>query len=772
MTLRTFLRASAAVPLFVAALPAMAQAERDQGPAPSAADHDDIVVYAQKRAENLQDVPLSISAYGPAQLDTFAISDTSDLSNIAPNVQLGNQAVFRSIATFFIRGIGQQGVESSVDPSVAVFVDGVYRARSAGAITKLLDVEAVEMLRGPQDALYGRNAFAGAISARSQRAKLGVTEGFAEVEYGNYNALVLNGAINIPLDTDRLALRVAAQYRRDDGFMFSKSTGKHIGGMEVATFRPQIQWKPTEDFTVRIIGEYFQDRSEPSVTQNLYLPGSVFSRVGYPGTNPYGDHSEGIAGDGTSKFASEFTPGRPSISNYDNYSLTWLSDYDVGVGTVSLMVNYSDEKDHIYTDTDSEIVSLFNSARKQHYRSAQSELRFVSDFSDRTRLIVGGFYFWDTFDLEQFIYTGFGNPGNPGAVPPIAPVPVGQFSDDLRTVSYGVNGQRRVSLAAFSQLEHDLTDRLTVTLGLRYSWEKKKAYANPYKLNLKADEFYVDPNGFCERQKRSWDALSPRIGLQYRADDDVMFFGSWQRGYKSGGFSTAAADNCFAFYEPYDQEKVDNFEIGAKTQFFDRRLTLNLNVFQADYDSLQRGYTIPIPGSVGFAAITGNAAGARIRGFELEAMMRPSRAFNIRGNVGYLDPRYTNYVADLNGDGIPEDNSDLRIIFAPTWDARVAADYVVDLPAGGAITLTGAVSHTSYMETAPNNARFTDRAPLTTVDGSIAWDSADDRLRLQIFGRNIFNQVERAGGTIIGNVFAYNSPTPPRTYGISGRVRF
>ena len=734
---------------------------------------EEVVVTARKREESLQVVPVAVTAFSSTTIQRNNFMSLKDLTNSIPNVKLEGQAALQSIAMFHSRGIGTNSVESSVDPAVPVYVDGVYQGRNAAAIVDLYDIQSLEFMRGPQDSIHGRNAFAGAvtIATRLPGDEFG---GRVELGAGNGGLIEIKAAVDVPIVPGRLAGSLSYMNRDFGGYFRNGTTGKRENGQDKQSFRPQLLWTPTDDLRVRLIGEYVRDRSPATTALNSFKPGSVLSAFGYQGLNYFGDGNRDIPRDPD---ADPFVLGRNFVNRtwYDILGLTAHLTWNAAKGTVTAIANVRDVDDDIYTDTDGTNVNLFSSERHQQYRTYSGELRYTATDTVIGDVLLGTFYFQDSFDLFQGLYLGFGNRGNPNAVPPIAPVPAYTFGTDPRTYQYGINGQDRHSWAVFGQVDYPFTAKLKGTVGLRYSRETKDAYAYPYRAGV-SDVFPTyDPSLLCPEQKKHWDALSPRIGLDYRVTDGVMLFGFWQRGYKSGGFSTAAAGNCSAFIRPFDQERVDNYEAGIKARGFDDRVQVNANVFWAEYRDLQRSIVVPRPQGEGggFAVVISNAAGTRIRGAEVEIEALPSPRLRISASVGWLDADYQGFIADIDGDGTVTDNSSLELIYAPKWDTRLAATYETPVGArGGRVAVTAAVNHTSKLETQFFNAPYTDRRALTTMDANVTWTSPGDAWNVTVWGRNLTDEVERMQGVVIGTTLNYELPTLPRTYGVTLSARF
>jgi iron complex outermembrane receptor protein len=781
----------------------------------------EIVVTARKRAERLQDVPLAVSAFDQRILSEKAATNLIALSNSVPNIRLEPVGLFLSASAFSIRGIGQAGVESHDDPRVALYIDGAYQSRNAVGLGDMFDVEQVEILRGPQGALYGRNAFAGAISIRSRRPGDEFSAN-GEATIGNYGRRDFSLGFDIPLIPGVLVARVAGMHRGFDGFSkignptptksisdqaalvgrpLDPLIGQSIGGESKNAYRGILKFTPSSSVEANLIVSRTEARNDGSPTINQRLAGSVFSALGFPGRDPFGSNRLGIPGDGTDPFVTGSNYG----NRYDINDWDLLADLtvDVGGGKWYTVVDYKTQQSTILTDTDGELVDLFSSDRLEKYHSFQVETRYQHDFIDGRLQMTGGvFYLQDQFDLYQRLLLGFGNAGNPAATPPLAPVPAFQFPIDGRSANNNLqfDGQRRHTISPYVQANFKLTDKLRITGALRYSYEKKTAFDFPLQQivgppgnaglsknfdTVNANVILAKSCGEAQTSSKKW---SPSLGVDYKPDTDVMIYAQWQRAFKSGGLNVNA-QTCPTFQTPYKDEQVDNYEVGFKSELFDKRLRLNLTAFWAEYKDLQESVIRVNPfNSASAETYTSNAARARIRGIEAEFTIIPAEGFNIYGNAGYLDAKYKAFCADLDGPGafvgptpistcggiaqivspgldlIATDNSSLKMPRAPKISGQLGGRYTYTLNTGS-VSLDTSVSHTSSLETAVANQPFTDRKPLTMIDASLTFTDARNRFKIIAWGRNINNDVGRLAATYVAPLFIFAYPTQPRTFG-------
>lgn len=789
---------------------------------------DDIVVTARKRAERLQDVPVVVSAFTPEAIANKGATDLQALSTSIPNVKLEHVGLFQTAASFSMRGLGNTSIESFDDPRVAVYIDGAYQPRTADGLGDMFDVETVEVLRGPQGALYGRNAFAGAVAVRSKRPGFDF-EGEAEATIANYGRRDLKAAVNIPLVEDKVAARFAYMHREFDGFFrvgnespslsvdqqselvgreLSHLIGERTGGDRRDSFRGLLRFTPTDDVDINLIVKRVEVRADGSPTINQTLAGSRFAALGFPGRNPFGDHGRGIDGDGSNPFLSGANYG--NRTDIDEWDITADSTVSLWGGEWYTVVNFKKNDSLVLTDTDGTLVDLFSSERLEEFESFQAETRYQRSFLDDRMDVLGGvFYLRDKFQMFQRLLLGFGAPGNPAANPPVPETPRFRFPTDGRSPSHNLQflGQVRKTISPYFQVNYDLTDEVRLNAALRYSWEKRTAFDFPGQAPLGPSGSAALSRDFdqlkqavvlgtgCGEFDDSTDSWSPSLGIDYKPTPDVMLFASWQRAFKSGGINAKAA-TCQTFSVPYADEQIDNFEVGLKSDLADGHLRFNVNFFWSELKNLQVTAIRANPLSLASTeSIVANAAGARIRGIEAEIVWVPIEGLNLFLNGGYLDSKYKDFCANLTGaetfTGAPptsscgsvtvlqpgvaiveRDNGHLSLPYAPKWDGQVGVRYSFDVGTAGSLNLETSVNYTSAQETNLLNYDFSDRKPMTTWDASIGFLDMNERFRVMVWGRNLTNSVGRLFTQVVNPNFTFAFPTEPRTYGVTLSASF
>ncbi|MEN3952002.1 TonB-dependent receptor [Iodidimonas sp. SYSU 1G8] len=797
-----------------------------------------VISSAQKKEESVQEVPIPVTAFSSDAIERKFAVNLEDLNKLAPSVQLQTVGLFHNASSFTVRGIGTSGIESFDDPHVAIFIDGVYQPRNAWAVANLLDVESVEMLRGPQGTIYGRNAYSGAITLTTNRPDTSEYSGKASLQYGNPGKLVVSLIGNIPVVQDKFAMRLASQFYKDNGFYKNDGydpitqtvdedlKGTRIQGNKFVYFRPSFRFTPNDALDVTLTTEFIRQRGDGTISLNpsydprtpsnplcggvgtptAYNCNTSLMEVLYPGLtkNYFGDAELGIPKDKNND-PYEVGYNLPyNNSDLNSYTATLNADYTTNFGTFSFLANYQHQRDAINTDTDGTNIDFFASTRFQTYETYQFETHFVSDFSETIDLIAGLFYLYDSYQLGQILWT-------PN---------IGRFTYDNPLMSYFQNGQDRKTWAAYAQFELHITDQLSAVAGVRYSWEKKyNIFSAPnnsvvnqgldpnsdwtrFPTNSSAPDcspvgslgttanpcyaFWSNPDG------DTWDNFAPRVGLNYKVNDDVMLFAFWQRAYKSGGFVNNASAYTTFVGSPYGEELIDNFEGGFKTEWFDSRLQFNGNIYYQKLKGLQRQVIRPANNPSGQETFISNNADARAYGVELEMVLIPTDGLTINANMAYNDIKYTNYCADLDG---PEpfatpangrdlcgpgstqlpngtwiaftDFSDLKLGFAPKLIANLGWTY--DFPIGdmGNISIGNSFSYTSKMATSGVFLPRSDRRSMLLVDAQISWESPNSKYRVSVWGKNLTNDIQRLSVTPVAFLFSFEQATRPRTYGIT-----
>lgn len=697
---------------------------QDAAPAAPGTEVEEIVVTAQKREQKLQDVPAAVSAFGSAQLEGASVQSLIDLNGKAPNVVLAPVGAYPYASAFYIRGLGFADVESSFEPSVGVEMNGVYLARNSGALQDFFDIDSVEVLRGPQGTLYGRNTIGGVVSVRTKRPN-GQFGGEVQATFGNYGKAEGRAAIEFPMG-DMFSARISVLYKDFDGYNYNATTKKDVGDNEVLTGRATVVFKPNDRFDATLILDKDRERGSGAAFRNASLPGQVYANTAVFGSddpNPY------VVKDNT-----------PVFANLDTWGASLEANYDLGSATLTWISGYREFDDTVQSDYDGTAVNFFAALRDQSHKQVSSELRIASSGEQRLNYVAGIYYLNQSYDISN---------AQSGLI----------YSNNTLT-QYA--SQSNTAWALFGQADYKFTDKFSATLGGRFSAEEKTFTNQP--LGFTTSKTYSD----------TWNNFSPKVGVNYAFTPLIMAYASWSKGFRSGGFNGRAAT--FTSAGPYESETVSAYELGLKTEFFDRRVRLNLAAFSSEYSNMQTGVQGLTSAGI-YESLVVNAAKAKIEGAEAELNWIVGGGFTVDASVGYLDARYDRYVADLTSDGIdnPTDNSALPLPYAPKWSGALGVNYAHNFEFGR-LTANANLTYQDDLYTSSSTLNLTSnvmvREANTIANATIGFEGPGAKWRVALWGKNLTDETvinNTFGLGALGNLRIYSAP---RTYGVDLSYRF
>lgn len=618
-------------------------------PVPDGAQLSEVVVTATKTgAQQLQKTPVAVSVVSGAQLDQQGINNIKDLAKFIPDVTFAQNT---ASAEIYIRGVGTNNVAAGSDPDVTTQIDGVYIARPSGQFADFLDVERVEILRGPQGTLYGRNAVGGTINVISTTPSKHF-EGKVEGVGGDYGLFQGGAYVTGPVLGDKLTGSLAANYQRHDAYFHNIAPGGHdVGEADRGGVKGQLRWEPTVDISATTRADYTRSdeyfESYSNLTARVPIAAPVAnSLVGFYDTVALND---------------------PQRLHTRIYGVSEDIDWKLGHG-LSLRSITAYRRTRYQFTNDNDATELRIQFSKQQETDDQISQEFDLTYTgDRIKAVAGVYYFHDR-DFQ----------GNSVLVPPSVSTPAARAITNAVTPVV-----RSDSGAVFGQGTYKLTSRLSLTAGVRYTTERKTFDQDFMRTSANPPTFGAIASGFpiIYHLANDYDAFTPKIGLDYQFTDDIFAYASATKGYKSGGFNFSASNPALAAFAP---EEIWSYESGLKTQFFDRRLRLNLTGFYYDYSNLQVQQLI----SAGVQSI-GNAASAEVKGLELEAVAKPIPTLQISGNLSWLDAHYNRYPGAAVPAGLlpyvpdavtvagvsTDDASGKRLNSAPRYSGAIAIDY-------------------------------------------------------------------------------------------------
>ena len=514
------LAAIAAVTLAAMAFPALAQDETERRGGASAF-LEEILVTARKREESMQDAPLSVSAYSSEQVEALHIRDLTNLATAMPNVSLDDVGTIRGVANFSIRGLGITASIPSIDPTVGVFVDGVYMGINNGIIFDMFDLESIEVLRGPQGILFGRNVTGGAVLLNTKKPSdefeaqvRAAADAGGEGGMSRYLMGSVGGAI-----TDNFAAKLSAYYNEDDGWFKNLATGQDHGAITQKMIRPVIVWNVTDNLEIIARYEYSDIEGDGPASQS-HTNGS-----GVPGTPTSHDPE-------TFDFAIDETGYQFTETNFYSTEIAWsVSD----TGTITNILAWRDTKSYALSDIDAQPLPWFHATTGIRADQVSNELRYNGMIGDRTNLTVGVYYFKNDLEYaEGRLLLG------------------GALTQDGGGL-YAVE-----TMAAFTAVDYDVTDVVTVTAGLRYTQEEKDAQVATLPFNTNAPCNVLE--GTCVYDfvdSKTWTNVSPKLGITMAPSDDLTLYAHWTRGFRSGGYNLRNASVLPSNPPgPFDEETV------------------------------------------------------------------------------------------------------------------------------------------------------------------------------------------------------------------------
>lgn len=710
----------------MAMLPAAALAQDNDDPEEpvrertSIAEATNVIVVTGTKTQNpedVQDVPLAVTAFNSESLEALKVRDVQSLTYAAPNVSLDQIGTSRGTANFSIRGLGINSSIPSIDPTVGVFVDGVYLGFNGGVVFDLFDLESVEILRGPQGVLFGRNVTGGAVLINTGnptdhftgKFRAAVDGPFLDGGRGGANYTV-SGVVSGPLVEDTLLFKLGGYYNKDEGYFTNLFDGSNHGEAETKILRGALEGR-FGDLTLTAKLDYFESDGDGPSSQNR----GTFARDSFD-------------------FAIDF----PGFYANEIWTGSLKAELDIGPGTLTNIFGYRDYEAVTGGDIDALPAFIFHSDTETAQDQISNELRYAIS-TDNFDLTVGGFYF-----DQSIAYTEIRD------LPPLSPL-----------TFYGGGRQDHEVLGAFASGQFYLTDALSVIAGIRWSREEKAAgvtYVRPRPECSVVDGtcptsgtnpfIPTENNGFEDSE--SWSNWSPKLGLQYEFGDSQVY-AHWTRGYRSGGYNfritnatafeaVAAANGAFAF----DEEKVDNYEIGGKFQTANGDFTLNVAAYYTDISDMQREVNQSSATS-GVAQSIFNTADASILGFEAEARAQLSDSLIFTANLGLIDDDYDRILFDISGDGMIDDaDLDLRLPRVPevTWGVGLIHELLLDR---GAIVSRVNYQFRDEFAYTDNNFGWVQQAE--NLDANITWETPVDGFSLSLYGRNLLDQVQVGGDT-------------------------
>ncbi|MBC2778985.1 TonB-dependent receptor [Parasphingopyxis marina] len=746
-----------------------------------------IVVTARRVSELLQESPVAVTAMSGEELESRSLRNITDIGGTVPNLTLTGGAPNgggSNSSVIFIRGVGQTDFLPTTDSGVAIYVDGVNFSRSVGSVVDLLDLERLEVLRGPQGTLFGRNTIGGVINLVSSRprSELG---GYVEATIGNYDRTDFRTVLDIPMASN-LNSRFAVSYNRRDGYAdvrawdFATSTPGRVvddrGDQNRLSVRAIFDWQASDNFNATLAMDYAHSRENPA-------PVNLLEYTGGPKPVPaLGDLWNGLVGipNGTpmsTAFISDDVDTTFGIQNavndLDQGGVALTLELDVGAATLKSISSYRVVDALFGRDGDGSPIDWQSTLNDQHNEQLSQEFSIAgTGFDDRLTWTAGLFYLnEDNTDRNHIIVTPglysalealpgqLPNPVNTSCAPPwIAPGCPGNpinVSLDIDLAAY--NRVQSESYGIFGQASFSLTDALRLTVGMRYSYDKKD-YTLEHRRQV-SNTFVVPLTNLND----SWDAFTPMVSLDYQVTDDLLLYGSFASGYKSGGFNGRPLSAAEA--QSFDPEYVDSFEVGFKSQWFDNRLRLNVAAFLSRYKDMQFSANVFNPDTGNLELIIDNVGRADITGVEVELEARPVPALSIRGSLGYTHFNITDLTAD-----VPGVTADSQQPFTPRWTGSLGVAYDWAIGDGNLNTRIDWTYQSDSFADIQNTPSLVHQAS-NLFNARMTYTPPDENWDFSVWVTNLTNERFVATGVQTLDSFGHVEGTynPPRMWGLTVR---
>jgi iron complex outermembrane recepter protein len=756
-----------ATPGLALAAPAAAAPAADTPPVETAGTGD-IVVTAQRRSERLREVPVAITALSGAQLEKLHAENISAVELATPGFTWGSQG---SDSFPAIRGVRTSLVSAQNDPVIGFYLDGIYQSRTQQQSAPIFDVARIEVLRGPQGTLYGRNTFGGNVSVVTQDPT-DKTEGGVNLDKGNYNSARIDGFINIPL-TDTLSIRFAGVYQKHDGYVHSTHAGVVLDDLDENAQRVNLKWTPTSNLEVQLHAGTWHRDDAGAGSYGYKVAGTLINpATGYQSFygQPYAVNPSVPGGTvvGTQTIGVPVTGGAWTndwdYQPFEHVAETYVSGqiaYNFGAATLKSITGYTHFTAFRSADNDqsSQIFQAYgygSGIQEPDTRSNafSEEVQLASNGNTALQWIIGAYYLHDSiFEIYQQTVT------DPYAV---------QSADGSYKESTALTTN---ALAGYAQATYALVpDKLKLIGGIRYSYEKKSfAFADYVGAPLGTFDFttpYSQTSG-----DPSFNSVTWRAGIQYMPNHDMMLYATASTGFESGGVNDTGGSA--AIPSSYAPQKVWAYEAGVKTKLLGGLAEAELSVFYNKFSNLQINVYTPQ------VSYFGSAGKARSYGAELALHLHPTKPFHIDATLAYLDAKYTYYISGNNfygmsggSDPASVDLAGYAIPQSPKFKSTLSPSYDIDLGANGMLTPSATWLYSTSYYTTDYNTPLDRQGAYSKFDAAIRWTAPNGKTYIEAYGDNLSNQAILYSGVVGRMERIQVSYGAPRTYGMRVGTKF
>jgi iron complex outermembrane receptor protein len=770
---------------------------------------EEVLVTATRRVSDLQTTPVAVTAISGEKFDSLFASNISDVALLTPNFSAAQITGFNA-AGFAMRGASQTDILVYWEPPVGVLVDDFVIPHMQTQLLDPYDIESIEVMRGPQGTLFGKNTTAGVVNVRTKRPVLNEFGVDASAMFGDYGRQEFKAAVNVPLIDDTLAFRIAAMSRDSDGYYENGKNspnsgggnyigdGRDLGGDDSISGRAKLLWTPTDKLSVLFQYEYLDDQGDSPPAVNTTDPDAaqLFNFIGLPGVTK-GDPLDQAGVTNRDRLA-DGTPtglrfGDGHNIDVDGYYLN--VDWEVGKYTVNSVTGYRDQDSYLPSTYTGEVgdvngvVSLFDAVRYDTRETFQQEIRVASNYDGPFNFVAGGFYQEDQTDFNVIQYLG---------VLDIIDLSAPGVLDDDNPRIIG-NNQDMESVAVFFDGTYEFADTWTASAGARWTSEQKEFFSRPaipivfygespgtlpIDVNNTGKYPCSDVNPFdCQSDNETWDEVTYRALISNQFTDDLYGYASFSHGFKSGGYSDQAGSGLSVPLTAtrYDPEEADSYEIGLKFDTWDGRARLNTAAFYVEYSDMQRATIVSTPDGLQETVVF-NAAEVTAWGLELEGTVLLTEGLTLNANVGYLDTEYDEFGLDLDLEpSTPEVSLDGEdVTRAPEWTAGIDLTWQVDVGNWGDITTIVGVYYedesTFYYAIDGASEGFPGGTPVpefntyledhTLINASVKYTHASGKWYVAAFGKNLDDERYKNASQYVGSQWTFSTYAEPRVYGI------
>ncbi|MBL8542788.1 MAG: TonB-dependent receptor [Hyphomonadaceae bacterium] len=700
---------------------------------PAATSEEEVIVTARRTEESLQEVPASVSAFSEQTLERIGANDTTGLQGAVPNLNIVQGRGSSNATNIYIRGVGQPDALQTFDPAVGFYVDDVYYSRIRGTQLDLFDIQRIEVLRGPQGTLYGKNTIGGAVRVITRRPSQD-PHGLFQVTAGDYGLLEGRVGASGPL-TDTLAGGVALFGTTRDGYVTNPVTGEDYNDRNAWAGRVALAWDAAPNLSVDWNADYSAEDNALVMGQPINTLTTLFGVpiLVLPTQVP------------EFNFTATPTPGLPNSTQLTHWGSALNVNWDVTDNfSIRSITAFRNLENTDYVDIDA--TTLETGDVLVDVDQDQTSQEFQGTYQGERLTFVGGLYYMVenvTSHQEAFADDLLTGPGGFTFLRTI--------NDDLQTTSW----------AAYANASYAITPRLNASVGVRYTEEEKEYFRTTSTFST-FPGLTLNP-AFAFTINETWTDTSPMVSLDYQAMDNVLLYARVARGFKSGGFNGRA--NNPGEQAPYQPETMTSYEVGVKSDWFDNTLRANLALFYNDYQDFQArvsGLVIdPGTGLPSPELSVLNAGKLEISGVDLELSYSPIDALTLDAQVGYLDAAYGEF-ADSRFAAFGGSRAFQEPAFSPDWTARFGARYVFDLGDHGDLELNGSARFRSRMALAVDNTLTNSATEIPGLfqddywlyDANITWRPTDV-FSVALVGRNLSDEVYRTDGqefSSVGNI--------------------